>query len=79
MQTIVSLVSAGLGVALVPASLMDLRRPGVVYRPLHEPSPKMTVALAWRRDNRNVCVANFVATARRHARVAATTGRRRMS
>jgi DNA-binding transcriptional LysR family regulator len=79
MQTIVSLVSAGLGVALVPASLMDLRRPGVVYRPLHEPSPKMTVALAWRRDNRNVCVANFVATARRHARVAAATGRLRMS
>jgi DNA-binding transcriptional LysR family regulator len=79
MQTIVSLVSAGLGVALVPASLMDLRRPGVVYRPLHEPSPKMTVALAWRRDNRNVCVANFVATARRHARMAATTCRHRMS
>ena len=30
MQTIISLVSAGMGVALVPESLMSLRRPGVV-------------------------------------------------
>ena len=34
MQTIVSLVSAGMGVALVPHSLRHLRRTGVVYRPL---------------------------------------------
>ena len=34
MQTIVNLVSAGIGVAWVPASLMQLQRPGVVYRPL---------------------------------------------
>ena len=79
MQTIISLVSAGLGVALVPASLMDLRRSGVAYRRLHEPSPQITVALAWRRDNRNVCLANFVGTARRHSRVAGTTRRRRVS
>ncbi|CAH2892398.1 MAG: Transcriptional regulator, LysR family [uncultured Paraburkholderia sp.] len=32
MQTIVSLVSAGMGVALVPQSLRNLRRTGVVYR-----------------------------------------------
>lgn len=69
LQTIVSLVSAGLGVALVPASLKDLRRRGVVYRSLREPSPLLTVMLAWRRDNRNACLANFVAIAReRHAR-----------
>jgi DNA-binding transcriptional LysR family regulator len=79
MQTIISLVSAGLGVALVPASLMDLRRSGVAYRPLRELSPQITVALAWRRDNRSVCLANFVDTARRHSRVAGTTRRRRMS
>jgi DNA-binding transcriptional LysR family regulator len=34
MQTIISLVAAGLGVALVPASLQRLRRDGVIYRPL---------------------------------------------
>src|SRR5471032_799895 len=32
MQTVVSLVSSGLGVAIVPASLLNLRRKGVVYR-----------------------------------------------
>ena len=79
MQTIISLVSAGLGVALVPASLMDLRRPGVAYRPLLEPSPKMTVALAWRRDNHNACVAKFVDTARTHVRLARTTRPRTVS
>ncbi len=79
LQTIISLVSAGLGVALVPASLMDLRRSGVVYRQLQQLSPQFTVALAWRRDNSNVCVANFVTTARRHARAAQSPRRRRVS
>ena len=79
MQTIISLVSAGLGVALVPASLMDLRRSGVVYCQLRERSPQITVALAWRRDNRSVCLANFVATARRHTRIAGATRRCRVS
>jgi DNA-binding transcriptional LysR family regulator len=79
LQTIVSLVSAGLGVALVPASLMELRRSGVVYLELHEPSPQFTVALVWRRDNRNICVANFVTIARKHTRAAQATRRRRVS
>ena len=32
MQTVVSLVSSGLGVAIVPASIANLGRRGVVYR-----------------------------------------------
>jgi DNA-binding transcriptional LysR family regulator len=69
MQTIVSLVSAGLGVALVPASLRDMRRRGVVYRRLREDSPLLTVVLAWRTANRSACLAQFVATARGPVRV----------
>jgi DNA-binding transcriptional LysR family regulator len=34
MQTIVNLVSAGLGIALVPRSVTQLQRPGVIYRAL---------------------------------------------
>jgi transcriptional regulator, LysR family len=34
MQTVIGLVSCGMGVALVPASLRQLKRPGVQYRPL---------------------------------------------
>ncbi len=79
LQTIISLVSAGLGVALVPASLMDLRRSGVVYRLLRETSPQITVSLAWRYDNRSICLANFVATARTHTHAAGSMRRRAVS
>jgi DNA-binding transcriptional LysR family regulator len=34
MQTVIGLVSCGMGVALVPSSVSKLRRPGVRYRPL---------------------------------------------
>lgn len=48
MQTIVSLVSAGIGVALVPASLCNLRRTGVSYLPLRGAVPEIETGLAWR-------------------------------
>lgn len=50
MQTIISLVSAGLGVALVPASLRNLARAGVRYVEIEDP-PMLETGLAWRRDN----------------------------
>jgi DNA-binding transcriptional LysR family regulator len=51
MQTIISLVSAELGVALIPASLTNLRRTGVVYKPLRQQSPLTEIHLAWRRGD----------------------------
>jgi DNA-binding transcriptional LysR family regulator len=51
MQTIVSLVSAELGVALIPASLKNLQRTGVVYKAVLEPSPMTEIHLAWRKDD----------------------------
>jgi DNA-binding transcriptional LysR family regulator len=63
MQTIVSLVSVGMGVALVPASLMHLRRTGVIYRPLADKSPTLTTGLAWKQRNASAIVENFVAVA----------------
>ena len=50
MQTIISLVSAGLGVALVPASLRNLARAGVRYVEIDDP-PMLETGLAWRRDD----------------------------
>jgi DNA-binding transcriptional LysR family regulator len=64
MQTIVSLVAAGMGVALVPASLMNLRRTGVVYRPLTDRSPRIELGLAWRGGDDAPAVRAFVALAR---------------
>jgi DNA-binding transcriptional LysR family regulator len=51
MQTIIGLVSAGMGIALVPQSVSNLKRPGVEYRPLKEATPVIETGLTWRRDN----------------------------
>jgi DNA-binding transcriptional LysR family regulator len=59
-QTIVSLVSAGLGVAIVPESIQRLRRPGVVYRKFSEPSPIMETVVAWLKDRRSEVLQNFL-------------------
>lgn len=54
MQTIVNLVSAGLGIALVPQAVTQLQRPGVVYRPLPaalaESAPRGETSLLWAID-----------------------------
>lgn len=51
MQTIISLVSAGMGIALVPASLHNLARTGVRYVELAEAPPVLETGLVWRRDD----------------------------
>ena len=64
MQTIISLVSAGMGVALVPESLMSLKRPGVVYRKLRgKRTMALELGLAWRRDNPSAALQRFVSLA----------------
>lgn len=49
-QTIIGLVAAGVGVALVPSSAQALRPEGVAYRPLREPVVhEVELAAIWRR------------------------------
>lgn len=60
MQTIVSLVSAGMGIALVPQSVSNLRRPGVEYHPLVQETPLVETGLAWRRDNASPVLKGFL-------------------
>lgn len=54
MQTIVNLVSAGLGVAWVPQVVTQLQRPGVAYRALpaamRREAPRCETSLVWRPD-----------------------------
>ena len=54
MQTIVNLVSAGLGVALVPRAMQHLQRPGIVYRALPaalaDGAPRAETSLVWLPD-----------------------------
>jgi len=49
MHTIVSLVSGGIGVALVPASVKALHREGVAYRPIRGERTLVETGAAWRR------------------------------
>ena len=60
MQTIVGLVSAGMGVALVPQSVSNLKRPGVTYKTLRGKTPLVETGLAWRHDNRSPVLHAFL-------------------
>src|SRR5881394_2288607 len=64
MQTVVSLVSSGLGAAVVPASVANLGRRGVVYRELADRHPRLDLWLAWRRGALGEASREFVAQAR---------------
>ena len=66
MQTIVNLVSAGMGVAWVPASVMQLQRPGVVYRRVRGTSLGCHTSLVWREGAPPV-VARFIEHVRRQS------------
>jgi len=68
MQTIISLVSAELGVALIPASLTNLQRTGVTYKTLQGGSPLTEVHLAWRRGDDLPVLRVFVDVAVKTAR-----------
>ncbi|WP_028221205.1 LysR family transcriptional regulator [Paraburkholderia oxyphila] len=74
MQTIVSLVSAGMGIALVPQSLRHLRRTGVVYRPLAETAPMIETGLVWRAAEVSPVLAAFIEIVRAHAATVGVPG-----
>jgi DNA-binding transcriptional LysR family regulator len=63
MQTIVNLVSAGLGLAWVPNSVRQFQRPGVIYRrlgPHITGVPSCETSLVWQRDNPNPVLEKFI-------------------
>jgi DNA-binding transcriptional LysR family regulator len=66
MQTIVGLVSAGMGIALVPQSVSNLKRPGVEYKSLAGKAPTVETGLAWRRDNHSPVLRAFLELLRKN-------------
>src|SRR5258708_4963953 len=66
-HTIVSLVSAGMGVSLVPLSAQHIRSQGLVYRELDGTVTLTEMAVAWHRDSRSAIVQNFLPVARETA------------
>jgi DNA-binding transcriptional LysR family regulator len=67
-HAVVGLVSAGIGVALVPSSAQEIRLRGVELRSLAERPPQVGTALAWRSDDNSPALQAFIATAKSVAR-----------
>ncbi|HUJ46135.1 MAG TPA: LysR substrate-binding domain-containing protein, partial [Rhizomicrobium sp.] len=64
MVTIIPVVAAGFGVAIVPRSFSNFQYAGVRYVDIEEDAPRSVVALAWRHDERSPAIKNVVKTVR---------------
>jgi DNA-binding transcriptional LysR family regulator len=64
MQTIVGLVAGNIGVALVPASLRNLRRRGVVSKQVYGLSPTVELGMVWRRNDLGAVLHSFLRVVR---------------
>lgn len=64
MQVMLGFVAAGLGITLLSASVEQFQRPGVVYRTLQPSTPKVALALAWRRDDPSTVLQAFIEVVR---------------
>jgi DNA-binding transcriptional LysR family regulator len=69
------LVSAGVGVALVPESFKKLLSIEVEFRPLPPSVPKLEFHIAWRRDNPSPCLQSFLALLREQRDAGSTRAR----
>ena len=70
MQTVIGLVSSGMGFALVPASVRNLRRAGVRYRRLRRKAVSIELGILTRADSHNAAREHFVAALKAAARAA---------
>lgn len=60
MQTIIALVSANIGMALVPQSVAKLKIPGVIYQPIQNMKSNVEIGMAWRKDNPSTVMQAFL-------------------
>jgi len=58
-QTKMWLISAGFGIAPTTATLGEVKRPGLVFRPLPPGLPPVQTILAWRRDDASPALKQF--------------------
>ncbi len=60
MVTILGLVAAEVGISILPASVRNLQRKGVVYRPLQEQTPATRLTAIWRRNHSSTILRQFL-------------------
>jgi DNA-binding transcriptional LysR family regulator len=63
-NTALSLVAGGIGIALMPDSIKAIARQGVVYLPLKHPAPTTVINVAYRRDDSSPVLKAFLAIMR---------------
>jgi DNA-binding transcriptional LysR family regulator len=68
MQTVVGLVSSGMGFALVPSSVRNLKRTGVQYRPMRGRAAVVEIGILRRRDAQSAVTDRFADVLRKSAR-----------
>ncbi|WP_245277140.1 LysR family transcriptional regulator [Rhizobium sp. CF080] len=74
-MTIASMVSIGLGVALVPRSTRCIQLPSLVYRPIKGQHVKAELAVAFRRGDHSPIVRSFIVITRHHMQQMTEAGR----
>ncbi|MDX0712887.1 LysR family transcriptional regulator [Sinorhizobium medicae] len=67
-QTIIGLVSVGLGVSLLPRCLENLKRDGVAYRPISGPNLSIDTSIIYRSDRLRPATKAFINVVRTVAR-----------
>jgi DNA-binding transcriptional LysR family regulator len=68
-HVIISLVAAGLGIALVPACIRTFQRPDVVYLPLQGITTQTEIQVVWQRADHGPVVRNFLEVVKAHRQV----------
>jgi DNA-binding transcriptional LysR family regulator len=64
MQTVLGLVAAGIGLAVVPSSVSALRRTGVTLRPIRDTGHRVQLAAVWRPDHHSTPLEGLLAVLR---------------
>jgi DNA-binding transcriptional LysR family regulator len=60
MVTILGLVAGGMGISILPASVQNLQRQGVIYRPIREKTTTNQLIAVWRQDDSSPILQQFL-------------------
>ncbi|GAB1543948.1 LysR family transcriptional regulator [Scytonema sp. NUACC21] len=60
LQTVLGLVAGRVGVAIVPASMQNLQRKGVIYKALYDETFEIEIVVAWRRNDLSPVLHEFL-------------------
>jgi DNA-binding transcriptional LysR family regulator len=58
--TILSLVVAGMGIAVLPSNVENIQRQGVIYRKIQHPNLSRQISAIWRKDDSSVVLQEFL-------------------